>query len=290
VTAATKSAGATSSRPSIKAKQLKDLGPPEDVEYIERERHAVAVHEACHAVAAYRVRQHLTIDIATIEKGGTYLGMVASIPPEDQFTRWRSEYEADIMVGLASLAGERMFFEGDSSSGVSGDLESATKIATMMEGYWGMGSTVASHGVTHEVGIGGGGKPGGKSEGKKEQDLLESNHLGYRIEDKLEELLRRTQELLGQNRLAVLAVAHALETNKTVTGDDVQAIIEGQQGPLIDGRPYHSPEFAETVEAYHRDAVTAHKSHSNVKVPLPVLAAGYEPAITPATQLPADGD
>ncbi|HYZ46707.1 MAG TPA: AAA family ATPase, partial [Actinomycetota bacterium] len=35
----------------IKAKQLKDLGPPEDVEYIERERHAVAIHEACHAVA-----------------------------------------------------------------------------------------------------------------------------------------------------------------------------------------------------------------------------------------------
>src|SRR5438093_11791133 len=32
----------------LRSKQLKDLGPPEDVEYIERERHAVAVHEACH--------------------------------------------------------------------------------------------------------------------------------------------------------------------------------------------------------------------------------------------------
>ena len=153
----------------IKAKQLKDLGPPEDVEYIERERHAVAVHEACHAVAAYRVRRHLTIDIATIEKGGTYLGMVASIPPEDQFTRWRTEYEADIMVSLASLAGERLFFEGDNSSGVSGDLESATQIATLMEGYWGMGSTVASHGVTQKVGIGGGGRPGKGDEGRQDQ-------------------------------------------------------------------------------------------------------------------------
>src|SRR5690348_544181 len=76
----------------IKAKQLKELGPPEDVEYIERERHAVAVHEACHALVAYRTRQHMEIDIATIEKGSDYLGMVASIPPEDQFTRWRSEY------------------------------------------------------------------------------------------------------------------------------------------------------------------------------------------------------
>jgi cell division protease FtsH len=256
----------------IKAKQLKDLGPPEDVEYIERERHAVAVHEACHAVAAYRVRQHLTIDIATIEKGGSYLGMVASIPPEDQFTRWRSEYEADIIVSISSLAGERLFFEDDSSSGVSGDLESATRIATMMEGYWGMGTTIASHGVTHEVGIGGGGRPGGKGDKGNEKDLLESN-LGSRIEEKLGELFDRARVLLEENRLEVLAVAHALETNKTVTGDDVEAIIEGRQGPLIDGRPYHTEKFREMAEDYHRSIMQAHRTHSPVLHPLPNLDA-----------------
>jgi len=252
-------------RDVVKAKQLKDLGPPEDVEYIERERHAVAVHEACHAVAAYRVRRHLTIDIATIEKGGTYLGLVASIPPEDQFTRWRSEYEADIMVSLASLAGERLYFEGDSSSGVSGDLESATRIATLMEGYWGMGSTVASHGVTHEVGIGGGGKPG---KGDKDKDLLATN-LGARIEEKLAGLLTSTQALLEQNRQAILAVSHALETNRTVTGDDIEAVIEGRQGPMIDGRPYREPEFMARVDAYNSIAVAAHKSRAPVSMALP---------------------
>ena len=84
----------------IKAKQLKELGPPEDVEYIERERHAVAIHEACHGVMAHVVRRHMMIDLATIEKGSDYLGMVASIPPDDQFTRWKSEYESDILVSL----------------------------------------------------------------------------------------------------------------------------------------------------------------------------------------------
>lgn len=254
----------------VKAKQLKDLGPPEDVEYIERERHAVAVHEACHAVAAYRVRAHMTIDIATIEKGGTYLGMVASIPPEDQFTRWRSEYEADIMVALASLVGERMFFEGDNSSGVSGDLESATQIATLMEGYWGMGSTVASHGVTQKVGIGGGGRPGGKDDGKDKKDLLESS-LGSRIEDLLGELMDRTQRLLEENRRAILAVAHALETHKTVTGEDIRAIIEGRPGTLIDGTPYGTAEFDRLAEDYHNRVLTAHQRHSKVDVPLPLL-------------------
>ena len=90
----------------MRAKQLKDLGPPEDVEYIERERHAVAVHEACHAVVAYRTRRHMEIDLATIEKGSDYLGMVASIPPEDQFTRWRSEYRGR-HPRLAGVAGRR---------------------------------------------------------------------------------------------------------------------------------------------------------------------------------------
>jgi len=258
----------------VKAKQLKDLGPPEDVEYIERERHAVAVHEACHAVAAYRVRHHLTIDIATIEKGGDYLGMVASIPPEDQFTQWRSEYEADIVVSMASLVGERMFFEGDSSSGVSGDLESATMLATLMEGYWGMGSTVASHGVTHRVGIGGGGRPG-EDDKRKKGSLLEGT-LGVRIENKLAELLVTTEKLLSENRAAVLAVAHALETRKTLTGEDVEAIIEGRPGPLVDGTVYKSSRFRQLAEAYHEVVVTAHEQHAKVDVPLPVLNGHVE--------------
>jgi ATP-dependent Zn protease len=268
----------------VKAKQLKDLGPPEDVEYIERERHAVAVHEACHAVAAYRVRQHMTIDIATIEKGGTYLGMVASIPPEDQFTRWRSEYEADIMVSLASLAGERMFFDGDNSSGVSGDLETATQIATMMEGYWGMGSTVASHGVTQKVGIGGGGRPG-KGDEKDKKDLLESN-LGNRIEDLLGDIMERVGALLAENRRAVLSVAHALETHKTVTGDDIRAIIEGRPGTLIDGTPYGTHEFSQVAEEYHAQVVAAHKGHLKVDVPLPVFNGHMGPPRL--AELPAD--
>ncbi len=258
----------------IRAKHLKDLGLPEDVEYIDRERHATAIHEACHAVIAYRVRRHLTIDIATIEKGGNYLGMVASIPPEDLFTQWRSEYEADILVALASLAGERLFFEGDNSSGVSGDLEAATQVATLMEGYWGMGTTIASHGVTHRVGIGGGGGgPGGGGKGKdKDKDLLESQ-LGDRIEKKLAELYRRVERLLVENRFEVLAVAHALEAQKTLTGDDVRAIIEGEDGPLVDGSIYRHQGFREAAEEYHRRAVEAHQTHNRVGIALPALLA-----------------
>jgi cell division protease FtsH len=252
----------------VRAKQLKELGPPEDVEYIERERHAVAVHEACHAVVAFRTRQHMEIDLATIEKGSDYLGMVASIPPEDQFTRWRSEFESDILVSLASLAGERMFFEGDSSSGVSGDLESATQVASFMEGFWGMGSTVSSYSTAQRLQVGSPGGGPGKREGEKPEAMIR-RALADRIEDKLGDLLARAAAILAENRAQVLALAHALEIHRTLTGDDVEAVIEGREGDTVDGTAYRDAEFAARLEDYHSAAVGAHRGHSRMPIALP---------------------
>lgn len=251
----------------LKAKQQKELGPSEDIEYIERERHAVAVHEACHAVVAHRTRQHMEIDLATIEKGSDYLGMVASIPPDDQFTRWKSEYESDILVSLASLAGERMFFDGDNSSGVSGDLESATTIASLMEGHWGMGSTISSHASNRrfEVGAPGGGK--GKDDSEKQMRMA----LSDRIEENLSKLLTKVEGILRENRSQVLALAHALETHKTLSGEDVAAVIEGVQGSIVDGRPYTNPELLNEIEIYHEASLVAHREHRVPDVHLPEI-------------------
>ena len=49
----------------------------------------------------------------------------------------------------------------------------------------------------------------------------------------------------------MLAVAHALETHKTISGDDVVAIVEGTVGPL--GRRWTLPRSgrAEPLEHYH---------------------------------------
>jgi ATP-dependent Zn protease len=267
----------------IRAKHLKDLGPGEDVEYIERERHAVAVHEACHAVLAWATRRHLDIDIATIEKGSGYLGMVASIPPEEQFTRWRSEYESDILVALASLAGERMFYNGDNSSGVSGDLSSATMLTALMESHWGMGKGVTSLPALQQLGIGGGG-PNPKQGQQRHDDgsgfEADTGHrrddgagpnLGARIEENLLEMLAKAEASLIEHRPKVLALAHALEEHKTLTGEDVIAVLEGRQGPLVDGTPYVEPELIAELENYHEAAVEAHRRHAAMGKPLPVL-------------------
>ena len=68
-------------------------------------------------------------------------------------------------------------------------------------------------------------------------------------------------------------MAHALETHKTMSGDDVAAIIDGESGPLVDGRPYREAAFLENAELYHVEAVAAHKAHSKPTMPLPSLPA-----------------
>ena len=188
----------------IKAKQLKEHGLADDFHYVEHERHAIAVHEACHAVAVGTLcGAHRMIDVATIERRGDVGGFVSYVPPEDRFTEWRSEYDTDIQVSLASLAGERMLFEGDNSSGVGGDLRAATRLATLMVGYWGMGSTFTSHAVRREFGIGGGGGGGGRpgDEGDREEELLKTG-LGDQVEQRLGDLFDEVSAMLASSSAA----------------------------------------------------------------------------------------
>jgi ATP-dependent Zn protease len=269
----------------IKAKQLKEHGLPDDHEYIQWEQHAVAVHEACHAVVAYRLRKHAAIDLATIERRGDIGGFVSSIPLEDQFAAWQSEREIDAMTALASLAGERLFFEGDHSTGVGGDMRSATAIQTQMYAYYAMGDTLASRSIN--LASIRGAQP---AETGTDRALFDSE-FGKSVEAGLRELYQRTWDLLEENRLEVLRVAHALETHKTITGDDIAAVVVGEPGPLVDGRPYADPRFVEELYRYHDACVAAQKAHGEVSdrvpVPVPPPPVGALAASSPATTTPS---
>ncbi len=253
----------------LDAKHLKSLGLTRDQELIASDRHGVAIHEACHAVVAYRARKHLEIDMATIHPGTDYLGLVASVPIEDRQKRFKSEFEGDIMVCLASLAGERIFFEGDSASGVSGDLEQATEVAILMEGFWAMGSTVASHAIIQRAQIGAGGGPSQKP-GELNKELL-GGSMGQRVEDNLNRLLRRTHQLIEAERTTVLRVAHALEEHKTLAGEDVVAVIELRPGTVVDGSAYADPELMAEIEHYHVRMLKAHQDG--------IQGVAYEPPV-----------
>jgi cell division protease FtsH len=244
----------------IHAKHLKDLGPSEGVTYTDREQHSVAIHEACHAVTAYRLRKHLAIDVATIEKGSDYLGMVSSIPFEEMFSSWSSYYSADIAVAIASLVGEKMFFDGDSTSGVSGDLDSATRVALYMESRWGMGETLASASVLGDASV---------PNISTKKSRFGAPQYADRVEKRLKEIYQKTEELLNNERDTILSVAHALEVNKTLTGMDVEAVITKVNGVMVDGSIYGNKEFIELLNKYHNEVLIAQKEHRNVSMELP---------------------
>ena len=268
----------------LQARYLRRVGEHEEVDFIERERHAVAIHEACHAVTAYLKRRSMEIDFVSIEPGGDYLGVVMSTYDDQTFLSWRSTFEIDALVSLASLAGERIFFDGDSSAGVSADLRNATYIATMMESAWGMGDTIATQSVIKDVMGGGGGyrTPAGKDDAAAQHRAA----IGNRIEMRLGDILDEATTLLNANRHMVLAIAHALETHKTISGDDVAAIFEGRPGPKLNGRDYHHPSFLEVADRYHNEALLAHRQTGRVEVPLPVLERGMGQLVASSEQLP----
>ena len=75
------------------------------------------------------------------------------------------------------------------------------------------------------------------------------------------------------NRAKVLALAHALETYKTLSGEDVIAVMDGGVGPLVDGRPYQDPAKIAEIELYHEAALRAHQGHMRPDIEIPKFVA-----------------
>jgi hypothetical protein len=194
------------------------------------------------------------------------------------------------MTFLASLSGERLFFDGDHSTGVGGDMRGATAIATQALAYYAMGDTIASRSVNLAA------LRGAQALETGTDRALFDSEFGRAVDAKLHELYEKVWTLLRENRSEVLAVGHALEMNKTLTGDDVEAIMEGGQGLNVDGRPYRDPAFLQMIEKYHAAVVRAHKEHAGVasRIPVPVPpippspvdedAAALTPHATPSTE------
>jgi cell division protease FtsH len=139
-----------------------------------------------------------------------------------------------------------------------------------MEGFWGMGNTVSSYSTSKrlEVGSPGGGRGGALKKGQDPQG--QARHaLADRIEDNLNTLLSRVEEILKEDRNHVLALAHALETHKTLSGEDIVAVMEHTRGPLVDGTPYGDENFLNSLNDYHLAAARAHREHSQEGLNLP---------------------
>jgi cell division protease FtsH len=252
-------------------------------------QYEAAVHEACHAVATYRLRTRDSSGVATIEKGGAVGGFVSWVPVEERDFSWKSEMEIDVICAVASLAGERLFFGNDSSQRVVGDLATSTMMVTAMLNRAGMGDTIASR--------------SGSFDGHGPKRMNDSDE---KVEAYLQVLYQRAVALLNENDFLVLAIAHALVSRRTITGEDITAIEQGAMGSSLDGRWYHNAINQDALRWFHRSALEAHNAmlpHAVLTLPplppvgslwpdqvLPPAQASTPPAVQPPSQPPPSGE
>jgi cell division protease FtsH len=114
------------------------------VEYNEKDKIRIARHELGHAIASHFFKtDHGHVRLSVRRRADPRLGEIGgyhlSIPTEEQYSKFRSQFAADIRHALGSIACERVFY-GENTAGVSEDLRMATAAASRMVGIIGMGA------------------------------------------------------------------------------------------------------------------------------------------------------
>jgi len=115
-----------------------EAGLAEPIQYSEKETLAVARHEMGHAVANRFFLPDMKSVRLSIRKRQNALGHHQAVEAQESFVKFRSWLAGEIRWGMGSIAAERVFY-GENTSGVSGDLVSATREAALMVGVYGMG-------------------------------------------------------------------------------------------------------------------------------------------------------
>lgn len=168
-----------------------------------------AIHEAGHAVAGIVNGEALAM-ISIIPSGTTGGGTV--FESHDRGLSTRADFEAMVVRMLSARAAEEVIL-GEPSQGAGGaadsDISHATQIASMIEGAFGLGSSLVYRAAPDDVG-----------------DLLNDPTFRAKIDATLKALYERALELVREHEVGIVAIADVLVERRFMTGDEVRAILE----------------------------------------------------------------
>jgi cell division protease FtsH len=122
----------------VEAMTTIESGTAQGIDYVPEETRAVAIHEAGHAAASHVYMRDVLSTRLSIRKRGGSLGHHQAIEREERFSSWRHEEVGKLVWTLGAMAAEHVFY-GENSTGVGGDVQSATTRAAWMVGMCGMG-------------------------------------------------------------------------------------------------------------------------------------------------------
>jgi cell division protease FtsH len=197
------------------AKLTEEIGFKQGVSYTEAERRAVATHEAGHAVAAYLLGKSRRLEVLSIIKRRTSLGLLAHSEIEERFTQSRTEMESALAIALGGMASEELFL-GESGTGPGADLATATEVAALMVGALGMGASLISYEAVAE---------GMVSRKNLVGKVLADRDAKEQVEELLHAQKERVADVLARNRDLVMALRDALIERDELVGEEIITII-----------------------------------------------------------------
>ena len=206
------------------AKLVEEIGLKQPVKYTQREKEMVATHESGHAVASYSLeRGEMQLQVITIQKRESALGLVHGQEIEELFTRTQRQILARIQVSLAGLAAEDIWY-GQTTTGPSSDLVNATANAAAYVGLFGMGKTLHSVGAIAPS----------MMDGDPIGNVLRDRDRKKEVDELLESCRRQVRQLLESKRHVVEGIRDALLAREELIGDEIEELMAelGEREPL----------------------------------------------------------
>jgi cell division protease FtsH len=207
------------------------------------DKEAIAYHEAGHAVCAAVLPTADPLHKVTIIPSGMALGVTMQLPEEDRHL-YREDYFLDrLVVMFGGRIAEDLVF-GVVSNGASNDLMTATNLARSMVREWGMSTEIGpmAWGSHNQVFLG--------------EDLMQtrdySDETARVIDEEIERILReqqdRCRDLLIEYRHALDLVARGLLEHETISGDEVNRLIEVSRAPVGEAEPASVPASEDSAD------------------------------------------
>lgn len=209
----------------------------------EKERRRLAYHETGHAIAMALLQPENELYKVTIIRYGSALGLAASTPLEERYTQSREEVLSEIKVALASRAAEELFL-GTALTGVTSDLQQATRLAMGYFGFYGMGNSFYSY-LAMPSGLGG-----------IDPDTKR------RIEALLDEQYREVKQLLAEYADEVHIISERLLEELELHGEEVKEVLESR-------RPQREPVGVAALTGYSSGLALGQQSNGPSDSPGP---------------------
>ena len=189
----------------------------------EEDKKVTAYHEAGHTIVSMMTPGQDPVHKVTIVSRGRALGATMSLPEKDDYNHWQKKLLGRIAVCYGGRIAEQMVF-GDVSAGAQNDIEQATNLARVMVCELGMSEKVGPIKYTADDENPFLGQEFRLSGGVSERTLQAIDDEVRRI---IDEQYQAATTLLTDNREQLDTLATALLKHETISGDEVGAILRG---------------------------------------------------------------